>query len=216
MSFGAPYRKGGSSRYLTIATVITSPDNKTHYYPKRLVKKLYQKYNWNPKQEMKWAEMSAIQSKQFAIRVKGMVRSHSSINLSTITVYKPQVQAHIRKDPNKLYNYMIGFLLIDKMAEFDHVLFHPDPRSIKVESGNSLHDYLQTKLWFERGVATKLTTVPYDSMKNKGVQFADMLSGVVQQHYEDQKSIPFNILNSRMDCKKLYFKKAKEYEDSSL
>lgn len=103
--------------------------------------------------------------------------------------------AHIRKDPNKLYNYMIGMLLLDHMARADEVIFTPDDRSIKVQSGNSLHDYLQTKLWMERGVATELKTIPCDSSKNLCVQFADMISGIAQGHYEDRNSEPLRLLS---------------------
>jgi len=42
--FTAPYRNGGSSRHLTIASLAVSPPNK--HRPKRLVKKLYTKFNW--------------------------------------------------------------------------------------------------------------------------------------------------------------------------
>lgn len=141
----------------------------------------------------------------FAKKVHGMLQSHNSMEIVSIVVNKPKVQEHIRNDPNKLYNYMIKLLLIDQMSKFDHVLFHPDPRSIKVESGNSLHDYLQTELQFTKGCSTILSTVPEDSLKNKGVQFADMLSGVVQQHFEDKKSKPFAEVKHLLKIKKLYF-----------
>ncbi|MGK1439225.1 hypothetical protein ACRE81_26510, partial [Klebsiella pneumoniae] len=51
-------------------------------------------------------------------------------------------------------------------------------RSTKVQSGNSLHDYLQTKLWFDHGCPCALTTQACDSAQSTNVQFADMLSGV--------------------------------------
>lgn len=207
-SFGSPYRHGGSSRYLTIASIITSKNNKTHFFPKRLIKKLYQKYNWDPKCEMKWSDMSVKHKIYFAKKIKGMVHSHKSIKLKAITVYKPKVEKHIRNDPNKLYNFMIKFLLIDEMSQYSNVIFHPDPRSIKVESGNSLHDYLQISLWFEKNVSTTLTTIPHDSLKNKGVQFADMLAGIVQQHFEDNRSKPFEEIKDVINIKKLYFPKA--------
>lgn len=141
----------------------------------------------------------------FAKKVSGMIQSHRSMELVSIIVYKPKVLQHIRHDPNKLYNYMIKLLLIEQMSKFDHILFHPDPRSIKVESGNSLHDYLQTELWFTKNSSTILSTVPQDSVKNKWVQFADMLSGVVQQHFEDNKSKPYEAIKHLIKVKKLYF-----------
>lgn len=188
-SFGAPYRSGGSSRYLTISAIITSNEDKTNYFPKRLIKKLYQKFSWDPNIEMKWAEMSSNERLYFAKKASGMINSHSSIEACAITVYKPKVKEHLRRNPNALYNFMIKLLLVNRMSRFDKVLFHPDPRSIKVESANSLHDYLQINLSCELEAPTILVTNPQDSNKNKGVQFADMLSGVVQQHYSEGKVI---------------------------
>jgi len=50
-----PYRYGGSSRYLTIASLIVDPSKK--HLPKRLIKNLYIKFKWPPKVEKKWSEM---------------------------------------------------------------------------------------------------------------------------------------------------------------
>jgi hypothetical protein len=41
-SFDKPYRHGGSSRYLTIASLVVDPSKK--HFPKRLIKKLYTKF----------------------------------------------------------------------------------------------------------------------------------------------------------------------------
>jgi hypothetical protein len=125
--------------------------------------------------------------------------------LQTITVKKENVKQHIRSDANKLYNYMIGLSLLNEMARHNSVTFVPDPRSIKVESGNSLHDYLQTQLWFEKQVATILTTVPCDSAASRNVQFSDMLSGIVQGHFEDGNSKPWTELRNNISYKTLFF-----------
>ncbi len=202
--FTAPYRNGGSSRHLTIACLIV-PKEKTHL-PKRLVQKLYKKYGWNPKVEKKWSEMSLIERTDFAERAKQLRVNNPSIKYFSITVKKENVQEHIRIDGNKLYNYMIGLTLLTEMSNNDKVVFIPDPRSVKVESGNSMHDYLQTQLWFHNNTSTILETLPQDSDKNKNVQFADMLSGVVQGHYEDGNTGPWHVLASTINSKKLYFR----------
>src|ERR1035441_5537034 len=88
-----------------------------------------------------------------------MLAKCPEIALHAIVVKKENVQAHIRTDSNKLYNYMIRLALLDKMAKHDVVTLVPDPRSIKVQSGNSLHDYLQMQLWFEKKATTKLITL---------------------------------------------------------
>ena len=132
-------------------------------------------------------------------------RYPNDIRYISITVKKENVQQHIRNDANKLYNYMIGLSLINEMARHDVITFVPDPRSIKVESGNSLHDYLQTLLWFEKQVATVLTTLPCDSAASLNVQFSDMLSGVVQGHFEDGNSRPWSEMCNQISYRTLFF-----------
>jgi len=107
--------------------------------------------------------MKESQRARFAELAFEMSVSHPDIQYHAICVEKQNVSSHIRTDSNKLYNYMIRLLLIDEMARHSKVQFFPDPRTIKVESGNSLHDYLQTTLWFDKEVSTKVVTTPIDS-----------------------------------------------------
>ncbi len=100
---------------------------------------------------------------------------------------------------------MIQLSLLHEMSNYNEVDFHPDPRKIKVESGNSLHDYLQTQLWFEKAVKTKLTTTPLESSASRNIQFSDMLAGLVQGHFEDGNSDPWNILSPHISYKTLFF-----------
>jgi hypothetical protein len=123
----------------------------------------------------------------------------------SMTVRKQNVQPHIREDSNKLYNYMISKLLLNEMAKYEEVTFVPDPRTIKVKSGNSLPDYLVTQLWFEKQVTTKLNYQPISSDQSLNLQFADMLSGCVQSHFEDTNSTNFNLLKDHISYKVLFF-----------
>lgn len=200
--FHKPYRFGGSSRYLTIG-VLQIPGEKAHL-TKRLIKKLYKKYSWDTSKEKKWSEMKDLERKEFALQARKMVVKHPDIRYWAMVVKKQNVQAHIREDVNKLYNYMIKLLLTKEMSRHSKVRFVPDPRSIKVESGNSLHDYLQAELWFEHEVSTTVITAPEDSNMNINVQFADMLSGVVQHHFEDTRSVPYQQLRGKIQLKRLY------------
>jgi len=142
---------------------------------------------------------------EFASRARHMCDRNSSVSLRTITVKKTNVQDHIASDSNKLYNYMIKLMLLDFMATHDHVTLVPDPRSIKVKSGNSLRDYLQTELWFTKEVKTAISICPQDSQLCLGIQFTDMLSGLVRCHYEDGEHQNFNILCPRIALSRLFF-----------
>jgi len=202
-TFDAPYGAGGSSRYLTIATIST-PTEKKHI-PKRFIKDLYRKFSWPTNVEKKWSEMKADERLEFSKAAFAMCDKHPDIGLHAIVVKKENVQAHIKKDSNKLYNYMIKLSLLDALSNYQRVVMIPDPRSIKVKSGNSLHDYLLTELWFSKQVTTDLQTCPIASEKCAGIQFADMLAGVVQGRFEFNRFDCFTTLFSKLTLKRLFF-----------
>ncbi len=149
--------------------------------------------------------MSANQRIEFARAAAALCDAHTDIFLHAIVVKKQNVMSHIRDDGNKLYNYMIGLSLLDRMQTHDVVTLVPDPTSIKVKSGNSLHDYLQTCLWFYRQSSTNLVTTPLDSKNCRSLQVADMLAGLVQGRFEDNDFSCFSLLSRKILLKQLYF-----------
>ena len=201
--FDSPYRQGGSSRFLTIGAVV-APDDMSKTLT-RLIADLYRTRSWSPAKEKKWSRMIPSARVDFATRAASLSNKHAKLSYHSITVRKSRVWNHIRADANKLYNFMIKEMLLGDMKRFKRVLFIPDDRSIKVRSGSSLHDYLQTELWFTENVTTKLTTRPSESAEFPQLQFTDMLSGLVQFHFEDADSEPFNILSPLMTVKRLFF-----------
>jgi hypothetical protein len=201
--FDQPYRRGGSSRHLTIAALVVPSELREH--PKRVVRKLYGRHKWATEKERKWSDMDGSERKSFADQAAKLKTRLPRDAYCSITVRKENVEKHIRADENKLYNYMIRLLLVERMRRFDEVTFVPDERAIKVKSGNSLHDYLQMVLWFELEVKTRLSTMASDSSKTLNLQFVDMLSGVVQSHYEDKNSHPWTVLGPHIQSKRLFF-----------
>ncbi len=202
-SFHAPYRTGGSSRYLTISLLEVDLESKD--YPKRIVRSMYKKFKRAPTDEMKWASMNAEERKHFAVQAKELCAKHPGIKFHAVIVQKENVLAHIRSDPNKLYNYMIKLAMIDHFAKYDVATMVPDPRSIKVKSGNSLQDYLQTELWFNKKATTQLICYPQDSKLSLGIQFADMIAGTVQARFEDNESTNFQNISHCLQLTKLFF-----------
>lgn len=180
------------------------PEAKRHL-PKRLIRKLYERFNWSPSEEHKWASMEPPVRTTFAQGIADFCDKHPDILLHAIVVKKQNVLGHIRADGNKLYNYMVKLALLKRMAKHDVVTMVPDPRSIKVKSGNSLHDYLQTELWFTEKATTNLLTQPADSAASKGVQFADILTGIVQARFEDNAAHNFQLISRRLILNRLYF-----------
>jgi hypothetical protein len=202
--FDKPFREGGSSRYLTIAFLLC-PSELTHL-PKRVVKRLYEKRGQSPSQELKASQLKSDEREFFAASVVSLLQKHPEISIFSITVNKPKVSEHIQADPNKLYNYMVKLCLIDYIMNEDLINFIPDPRSIKVASGNSLVDYLQTVLWFELGSKTRIHSQYVESSKSLCLQFIDIVAHIVWRNYEAQDGTAFSIIQPYMACtKELYF-----------
>jgi hypothetical protein len=202
-SFDKPFQEGGSSRYLTItALIIPKPLSSRS---KRIVKKTYQKRKQPTNIEIKGKDLAGQDQIDFAKRTVRLLLRETSIKVGAITVKKENVQPHIRKDPNKLYNYMVNFILLDEINRYPVVDFIPDPRTIKVESGNSLVDYLQTKLWFEYGSATIIKHIPVESHQSLNLQFVDFISHIIWSRYEFNRSGAFNILKPYILLKHLFF-----------
>ena len=100
-SFRKPFRKGGSSRYLTIAFLLV-PKNLSHL-PKRIVKDLYLQKKWSRKNELKGSQLTVAEEVSFAKKVVKVLSKYPQIQILAITVDKRKVKPHIRQDSNKLY-----------------------------------------------------------------------------------------------------------------
>ncbi len=202
-SFRRPFRKGGSSRYLTIAFLLV-PKNLSHL-PKRIVKDLYLRKKRSTQNELKGSDLTVAEEESFAKNVIKLLSKYPQIKVLAITVNKRKVKTHIRQDSNKLYNYMIGLILPKKIRRQSTVTFMPDKRSVKVESGNSLSDYLQMKLMFELNSDTVLENLPQESHKNLNLQFIDWIVHIIWQRHEDNNMKAFNILKDRLSLRNLFF-----------
>lgn len=201
-NFSNPYLKGGSSRFLTLAALLVPPEKDS--LPERILRQLYKSQHWS-RREKKWSGLSKSGKIAFTKSALALVQKHNNIQYLAIVVKKENVQVHIRKDPNKLYNYMIKLFLLDSIAQQDSVELIPDRRSMKVESGNGLHEYLEYGLLFEKWTETRLTTIPTDSQNCMGLQFADFLAGIIQSHFEFNDSSLFTLLNNKIHLKTLFF-----------
>lgn len=80
---------------------------------------------------------------------------------------------------------MIGLALIDEICSENTVTLIPDPRTIKIKSGNSLLDYLQISLWFVKKVKTKLIMQTVHSNQSLNLQLIDMVAHITWCMYED-------------------------------
>ena len=202
-SFALPYQRGGSSRFFVIAAC--SLQHPAFAKPEQLIRRLYAHRQWKHGAERKWARMSPTSRTAFAVSAAKLARDNPAIRLHAIIVEKCSVSVHVRNDSNTLYNYLVKRLLLEEMARHETVLFRPDERAVPTRSGNSLHDYLQTELWFGAGAYTRLETQFVDSRHSPNLQFVDMVSGAVHAHFEFGEQRNWALLEPHVRLEKLNF-----------
>lgn len=203
-TFSFPYRTGGSSRFLTLAYLII-PEKLVHL-PTRLVKSVYNKYGYDRMDEHKGHQFSLIEKEQVSNEVVKLLKMHPDLILGAITVNKTRVQDHIRSDPNKLYNYMMKLSILPKVVGLETVKIIGDERNIKVANGRNCVDYLQTTLWFELNTPTVIEECQQASHKNKNLIFIDWIANIVWSRYEDNSTIPFNVILPFLKNETLFFR----------
>jgi hypothetical protein len=202
-TFKKPFGKGGSSRFLTIAFLLI-PKTLSHL-PKRIVREVYRHRKQPVHIELKGAALTIDDQIYLAKRVVNLLKKNPGIKIFAITVKKSNVEEHIRKDPNKLYNYMIGLALLKMVKKLERFTFIPDIRSIKVRSGNSLADYLQIKLWFDLRAKTLIEDKPQESHTNRNLQFIDWITHIVWESYERGYSKALNAFRGKIKLTNLFF-----------
>lgn len=196
-----PYRKGGSSQYLTLACLFLPKSLKN--LPKNIIRAMYKKMGWQNEKKASTATMK--QKTIFCQNVITLLKSNPSIKIETITVKKENVANHIREDGNKLYNYMISLIIPEYTNGYSEVDFIPDERSVKVKSGNSLVDYLQVKLWFDYKQQTKLINKPGRSHEQYNLQFIDWVTHCIWINFERGQNTMYDILTPHIKNRTLFF-----------
>lgn len=202
-TFDPPYGHRGSSRFLTIFAVIV-PASKCHLID-RVVRDMYRASRWTTVKERKWIDASEPSRLHFARQAASLLCRHTDISYHAAVVYKPNVALHLRAEPHILYNYMLKLILVGELREHTEVHLVPDNRSVKVASGNSLHEYLQSALWFEAESRTVLRTTASDSAHCRGLQFADFMAGAVNAYFEHEKRQYLETEGLEVAIRKLYF-----------
>ena len=201
--FHKPFGNGGSSRYLSIAFLVTPKS--LSKLPKRIVRDIYDMKKLPTTIKLKGIDLTHDDKMVFAKKVIKLLKKNPELEVFAITVKKINVEEHIRHDPNKLYNYMIGLILSDKIKDFPEVTLIPDKRSIKVKSGNRLVDYLQIKLWFELNAQTNIQFWPQESHQNLNLLFVDYIVNIVWNHYENNETSIYKMIKNKIESRCLFF-----------
>ena len=196
-SFDQPFRKGGSSHYLTISFLLI-PGELSHL-PKRVVRKLYNKRNQPAGVELKGSQLTLPERVYFATQTGKLLARHPEINVFSVTINKQTIKNPDNCASGRLYNYVNRLILLDKIKGESCVTFIPDRRSIKAKNGNLLADYLQTALWFELDSDTVIQNRPQESHKTLNLQFIDWVGHIIWKKYEDNEIEAYDILKRKVD-----------------
>ncbi len=201
--FSSPYRNGGSSRFITIGFFCCPA---THFnIPQRLVRDFYRRYSFDTKIEVKASDLKSHHKEFICNETVKMLEKYPDFKLGAITANKINVPIPIQSDANTLYNYMIGESVVDVIQDHITCKINRDNRSVKVVSGKSCIDYLQTLIFFHKNKATILTDNPVQSHTNDGIIFIDWITNVMWSKYEDKYEGWSNILGDKISEKKLFF-----------
>jgi len=199
----APYRQGGSSRFLTIAHVMAERQNSK--YIGRLVKDVYTSKNKTKNQELKACHLDSADRITIANKTVNLI-SQGRIEIHAITVKKDNVSSHLHADSNLLYNYMIKQCIFDRISLNEDVHIVPDNRSIKVKYAHAIETYLKLAL-IEKRYETKLAYTPKESHADKGIQFADYIANIIWRRHEFGDEAAYQIIHGHIRHKKLFFRK---------
>jgi hypothetical protein len=200
-NFGKPYLNGGSSRFLCLAFLFVPAVYDG--VPNSIIAGLYKKYGW--KNEKKASTASWRQKLEFADLLLQMNKDAPGIVVDCIIVKKEKILPHIAEDPNKIYNYMCKLVMVERVKKLTEFEFIPDKRTVKLKSGKGLESYLQTTLWFDCGVTTKLIHNPQESHKNYAIQFVDWVAHIVWAAHERDQKEAFERLYPGIHLRRLFF-----------
>jgi hypothetical protein len=180
-SFDKPNRKGGSSRFITIAGIIV--DKHQMKFLVRHLHDLLRKYNLDSYIETKGSSFSNAASSSI---VRDLLEYHgaSSFEIVSITANKQNARSSIRRDKTVFYNHMLNVLVTGIIQKHGDVNIVLDNRTIRLGSRNSFEDCIGAKLWGELGFDANISCRYQDSKRSPCIWLADWISNFIWRHYE--------------------------------
>ncbi len=188
-SLDKPHRRGGSSRFITIAGLAI--ETKRQKFLGSFVNDIYRKNHFPFNAEYKGSQIPNERAISI-IQDLGSIFSGSPVSkIVAITAYKENVGKPLRRDANVFYNFLLNNLLIEIMEENRQVDIVLDNRTIRIGSQNSFEDCMKTKCWGELGLDINISCRYHESNHNRGLWLADWLSNFIWRHYERHMSDPY-------------------------
>ncbi len=184
-NFTQPFKKGGSSRFLTLSAILL-PEDKLKYL-ERIIRNIYKQRKRNTNNELKSFMLSSKELVHFVIQLTKLAQ-HSDIHFYSISINKQRTKKALRNDPNTLYNYAVKKMLLEPISRYEYVDFMPDSRSEKTNTRWNMNEYLQQmliELDIEKGIINKKCNItPMDSKNNLALQFVDYYASLVWTSHE--------------------------------
>jgi len=186
--FDKPFQKGGSSRYLTIATLVTHETDR--HRPRRVIKRLKEYYEKKHHRTIKAGEelkatdlFPEDRTKFLEFFIDEALKSKKFMRVISKTVKKENVTKSSFKDnPNSLYNYMTGYLM-EKIQDCDLVLA-VDARVVNVNLKYSFDDYLHAKWAGDLDRDGRLNIIHKNSKDSEEIQCIDIISNIIWRKHE--------------------------------
>jgi len=194
----------GGTKYFTIAFVVVK--NPVPF--RRCVKRVKEKYHIPRDVELKGNTTRALVKEDLLNRFMKL----DDMEVHAITVKKENVDPKLRKDPNVLYNYMVGLSLVERILEEPanaRVVINVDRRIIAITSGFNFNEYLRYKIWYERERRDiDLEIQHLDSHEAYAIQGIDVICNSIFKKYNSNNYKLFNIIQCKMKSdRKLFFGK---------
>jgi len=196
-TFDKQFRKGGSSRYLTLSFLLTP--KKLSHLPKRIVRNLYDKKKHSTRIALKGTELTLPERVNFAGQAAGLLSQYPEIKVFSVTLDKRTIKRPLLRDGSRLFCQVCRLILLDRIKREPNVILIPDKRSVKVKNGTLLADYLQTEIWFEYDSDTIIENSPLEKQNSLNLQFLDWVGHIIWKKYEDHEIKAYDILKKRVD-----------------
>ncbi len=192
-----------STEYFTIAFIVVE----NPVFLRRCIKKIKIKHQIPRDVELKGARTRTDIKEDLLKEL-----SKLDLEIHAITVKKANVFPKLRIDTDKLYNYMVGLSLGERVVQESKnasVILQVDRRITSVTSGFTLDNYLKYIIWYEKGRHDiDLDIHHLDSRQSYAIQGIDVVCNSVFRKYNSGNASLFNVIESKVKCdKRLFFDK---------
>ena len=200
-----PYQHGGSSRFLTISSILVHKADKHRLG--RALDTFKRKLFVDPRLELKSTDLTPDQRILFMdIFLHEAKKVNKFLRIISKTVAKDNVKkSAFKKEPNLLYNYTTALCLLEKIADLEKVDLFADSRVTKVDAKLSFNQYLATKLAGDHDSDCQFNVHHVNSQHSQEVQCADIITNIIWRSYEFDVAWEKEKIKSYLSDGTLYF-----------